>query len=135
MTIRAIDLEREYARLSLWWSNRGLPPPPKVVLSGADGFCAQSAGVDAAVGWVLVSQKGVVAISEFVTSNPAITHGRAVIAAIEALYQHMEEYSKARGCPVLFTSTQANGSLSRFLEKRGWLPCKGEPHCHMVKVA
>jgi hypothetical protein len=111
-----------------------MPPPPKIVLSGAQGFCAQAGGIDVAAGWLLLSRKGVVAISEFVTSNPAMSRGRAALDAVEALYLHMEVYAKHEGCPVLFTSTPAAGSLARFLEKRGWLPCKGEPHCHMVKV-
>lgn len=133
MNCRPIDLDSEYDRLSLWWTKRGIPAPPKIVLSGAYGFCAQTSGIDVAVGWVLVSEIKVVAISEFVTSNPAIVGGN-VSRALEALYQHLEEFSKEKGCPVLFTSTEVDGSISRFLAKRGWLPCKGEPHCHMVKT-
>ena len=134
MNVRPVNLDAEYERLSHWWTKRGLPAPPKAVLSGADGFCAQVSGIDVAVGWVLLSRKGVVAISEFVTSNPAISQSSVISRAIEAIYERLEIVSKEAGCPVLFTSTPAEGSLARFLSKRGWLPCKGEPHCHMVKV-
>jgi hypothetical protein len=133
LKIRPVDLDSEYERLSHWWAKRGLPPPPKLVLSGAYGFCAQASGIDVAVGWVLVSDIKTVAISEFVTSNPAINGGN-VVRALEALYEHLETFSKEKGCPVLFTSTEVDGSIGRFLEKRGWLPCKGEPHCHLVKA-
>ena len=103
------------------------------MLSGAEGFCVQASGIDVAVIWVLFSRKGTVAISEFLTSNPAMPN-HAIARAVEALYDHIESYAKGCGFPILFTSTQVDGSISRFLEKRGWLPCKGEPHCHMVKT-
>lgn len=134
MIIRPINIDLEYERLSLWWSKRGMPPPPKLVLSGAHGFCAQSVGIDMAAGWVVISNKGTVAISEFVTSNPSVSTTRAALRAIEALYEHLEGFAKENKCPVLFTSTEVDSYLSRFLAKRGWLPCKGEPHCHMVKA-
>lgn len=134
MTIRAIDLEREYSRLSLWWTKRGLTAPSKVIFEGADGFCAQVSGIDLAVGWIMLSRKGTVAMSEFVTSNPAMMRNAVSAQAIEHLYSHFEAYAKEQGYTVLFTSTEAGGSISRFLAKRGWSDCKGEPHAHMVKA-
>ena len=130
MKIRAIDLESEYPAIISWWTKRGLPPPPKVILSGAQGF-AVNAGIDVVMAWLYRS--GNVAFVEWMVSNPSVASSPTTATAITLLLDFMNTSAKADGANVLLCSTRDSGSLGRFMEKLGWGKCEGPPHQLYVK--
>jgi hypothetical protein len=131
MRIRAIDLEAEYDQLSVWWTKRGLQPPQKLILEGAIGF-AVNAGIDVVMGWIYRS--GSVAFLEWITGNPSIAASPTIAQAVAMLLDFTNDYAGSRGCNVVLCGTQDNGSLGRFMVKRGWASCGGQPHQFLVKA-
>jgi hypothetical protein len=128
--IRAIDLESEYPALISWWTKRGLPPPPKVILSGAQGF-AVNAGIDVVMAWLYRS--GNVAFVEWITSNPAVASSPTTVEALTALLDFSDTYCRKEGATVMLCSSQDNGGLGRFLTGIGWAKCEGRPHNFFIK--
>ena len=131
MKIRAINLEAEYETLSPWWTKRGLQPPQRLILSGANGFAACH-GIDIVMGWIYRSQN--VAFLEWITSNPSIAATSSTVPdAIAVLLDFTNCYAGSQACNVILCGTQDNGSLGRFMVKRGWALCEGHPHQFLVK--
>ena len=135
MHVRMIEVETEYEAFTPWWERRGLTAPSKIILMGAHGLAVRDgAHRDICAGWVYVSNKGIVGMVEWVVSNPDVLDGRVVKMALGLLYDFLEQFCKdTAGCTVIFTSTQRHGSVARFLEKRDWKLCSGEPHAHFAK--
>jgi hypothetical protein len=133
MNVRAIDLEKEYDTLCRWWACRGLLPPPKVILSAADGFAVHEGELDLVIGWIYMTHKGVAGIVEWTTSNPIWNQSERVKTAIELLYDFLAKHAKENGCTLLFSSTQEKGSLAKLLKRHDWLACQSEPHVHLIK--
>lgn len=131
MKIRAINLDDEYETLCLWWTKRGLQPPQKLILSGASGF-AVTARIDIVMGWIYRS--GNVAFLEWITGNPSIAMSPTISQAVEVLLDFTNCYAGSQACNVILCGTQDNGSLGRFMVKRGWQNCLGQPHQFHVKA-
>ena len=131
MKIRAINLDAEYETLSLWWTKRNLAPPQKLILGGAVGF-AVNTKIDIVMGWIYRSQN--VAFLEWITSNPSIAATSSTVPdAIAVLLDFTNCYAGSQACNVILCGTQDNGSLGRFMVKRGWALCEGHPHQFLVK--
>jgi hypothetical protein len=131
MRIRAIDLEAEYDQLSVWWTKRGLAAPAKLILQGACGF-AVNAGVDVVMGWIYRS--GNVAFLEWITSNPVVAASPTIAQAVAVLLDFTNCYAGSQACNVVLCGVQDNGSLRRFMVKRGWSSCEGPPHQFLAKA-
>jgi hypothetical protein len=131
MKIRTINLDSEYPALSEWWTKRGLQPPQKLILAGAQGF-AVNAGIDIVMGWIYRS--GNVAFLEWITGNPTIAASPTIAQAIAVLLDFTNCYAGSQACNVILCGTQDNGSLGRFMVKRGWAKCGGRPHNFLVKA-
>jgi hypothetical protein len=129
--IRAINLDSEYETLCLWWTKRGLQPPQKLILSGASGF-AVTAKIDIVMGWIYRS--GNVAFLEWITGNPSIAMSPTISQAVAILLDFTNRYAGSLGCNVILCGTQDNGSLGRFMVRRGWAMCGGRPHNFLVKA-
>jgi hypothetical protein len=134
MKIRALDLEKEYDAFAAWWTKRELTPPSKIILQGATGFAVKAGEVDVTAGWLYVANKGVIGIVEWMVVNPSVVDLVAISASVNLLYDFLEKFAREAGCSVLFTSTQLDGSIRRFLQKRDWTLCEGKPHVHLLKV-
>lgn len=132
MKIRPINLEVEYPSLTAFWSKRGAPPPPQVILQGAAGF-AVNAGIDIVVGFIYRSAN--VAFVEWITSNPAVAASPTVADAVRTFMDFANTYAKGEGANVILCSTRDNGSLGRFLETLDYKKCEGPPHQFYVKGA
>lgn len=133
MTVRWLDMNHDYGLLQEWWGRRGLTAPSKIILEGGHGFCMTVEGVDVVAAFIYLSDKGLIGIVEWALANPQVKDATMKKEAMERLYDFMEKFAKERGCLVLFTSTQAEGSLVRLLHEMKWTDCPGSPHIHLLK--
>jgi hypothetical protein len=132
MIVRVIELDKEYDTISTWWTCRNLPPVPKAILRGADGFVVRAANFDIVAGWIYLS-KGI-SFAEWTVSNPHCPSNSTIAASIAKLYDFFEHFSKSQGCPTVLSGVQDNGSMSRFLQSHGWMRCESKPHQFLVKT-
>jgi len=133
MNVRLLELDADYPVLCGWWEKRGLTAPSRIILEGAHGVAVKAGSVDLCAGWLYVSNKGIVGMVEWVISNPSVIDMYAMGNALHVLYDFFQTFAVKAGCSVLFTSTQGEGSISKFLQKHKWAVCPGEPHVHLLK--
>ena len=133
MKLRPIDLDMDYDKLCLWWTDRNLPPLPKVILRSAHGIIVETKGTDIACGWIYFVEGGGLGVVDWITTNPKMAVSSALPEAIGHLLTFFQEMATKRGCHNLFSFVSKDTGLHRQYVKNGWQDPKSEPHIQLFK--
>lgn len=132
--IRPIVPELELPILRSWWEQRGVAPLPDSAFLPGRGYLAEDAGVRVACAWLFVvpGTAGGIGILEFMSTNPKITPGRTLLAAVKELYAHIEEQAWAGGCGSLISFVAPGTGEQHYMERHGWTDLTGGVHHLML---
>lgn len=127
ITYRKIDLDAEYPKLSDWWAGHRSLPVPRAMFAGAEGWMAESAGVEIAASFLYLVVGGRSAILEWTSTNPRCAASRDTVAAVKGLYEHLEERARGHGCVAIFSFVKPNSFEERAMVRVGYFTTPDDP--------
>ena len=133
MKLRAVDIEMDYTKLSLWWTARNLPPIPKVILRCATGMIVEHRDIDIACGWVYFDETRTLGVVDWITTNPTFSTSSCLPEAIGHLLAFFQDFATNRGCHNLMSFVSKDTGLHRQYVKHGWQDPKSEAHIYLFK--
>jgi len=131
LNLRLIDLNKEYAEISSWWTKRGLSPIPLACLPSLGVIVEHGCGI--AVGWCYIDQGGKIAVIDFITTNPSVAMGRTTNDAISHIIGFFEANAKQEGIPCVLSFVAKDTGLHRLMVKNGWHDSNSQPHILLTK--
>lgn len=134
MKVRIFNANQDYDIVAKWWTTRGLPAIPSVILNGALGVMVEDRDHDLAVGWAYFDEMNVIGLVDWITTNPAYVFSPTITQAIGHVLAFFEDEANRRGCHNLFTFVEKDTGLQRFLvRKHGWQDPHSAPHVYLFK--
>lgn len=127
MYIREVSPERDYPTLSKWWEARGIPAPD-IIAQLPRGYIIEDGPIQIAAAFLYLDVDGVWAMTEWLTTNPAMAHSRSLRATVKALLAHMEKISMDRGCKTIISMVAPNTGEERLLKEIGYMTSEGPYH-------
>lgn len=116
-----------------WWSARGLPALPKVMIRIASGIVAQEGEADIAVGWIYFDETRTLGVVDWITTNPSMVASPLLTEAIGHLLNFFEWTARDRGCKNLLSFVEKDTGLHRLLVRSGWQDPRSQPHVYCFK--
>jgi hypothetical protein len=128
--IRDMDLALDYPVVSGWWTIHGFPVLPMGIFLPGLGFVAEQHGEAVAASWLFVANgtAGGIGLIEFTTTNPGILSQRSHLAAVKALYVHLEAKALALKCSSVMSFVAVNGGEQHIMDKMGYENVGKVPH-------
>ena len=123
----------EYDRFSLWWTGRGLPAVPRVILDAANGFVVEFFGIDTAVGWIYFDETNTIGLVDWITTNPSVHHNKRLVQAIDHLLAFFQDFATSRGCHNMMSFVAKDTGLHRQYVKSGWQDPQSQPHIQLFR--
>ncbi len=131
MTIRRVNLETDYPTLVEWWKgHRSLIMPQEVF---PQGWCVHAGGVEIAMSFLYLDVGGKFAVIEWLTTNPAVSFSRTLVAAVRALVHHIEDAARAQGCAFIISFIEPDSGEERLMTRMGYITAPGPGHKTFAK--
>lgn len=127
MYIREILPEKDFPMLSKWWDARGIPAP-SLIMQLPRGYIIEDGPLPMAVAFLYLDVDGVWAMTEWLTTNPAVAHSRFLVVAVRELLAHMEKIAMERGCKTILSMVAPNTGEERLMQKIGYMTSEGPYH-------
>ena len=132
MNLRLIDLNKDYAEISSWWTRRGLSPVPLACLPSLGVIVEHGCGI--AAGWCYIDQGGRIAVIDFITTNPGVAIGPTTTEAIDHIIGFFEANAKDEQIPCILSFVAKDTGLHRFMVRNGWTDNVSSPHILLSKT-
>lgn len=126
MYIREVT-EKDYPMLSNWWEARGIPAPD-IIAQLPRGYLIEDGPISIAAAFLYLDVDGAWAMTEWLTTNPAMAFSRTLVIAVKALLGHMEKVSMNRGCKTIISMVAPNTGEERLMQKIGYMTSEGPYH-------
>lgn len=130
-SIRALHRETDLPVVKSWWAKHGAIAVPDAFLP--QGFVISSAGVDIAAAFLYLDAGGKLAMIEYLTTNPAISHSRELVEDVKQLITHVEEMAVAQGCEGIVSLVVPGTGEDRLMKRMGYYPPDGPAHAMYCK--
>lgn len=113
--------------LSKWWTARGIPAAD-IIAQLPRGYMIEDGPLPMAAAFLYLDVDGVWAMTEWLTTNPAVAHSRFLVVAVKELLAHMEKISMERGCKTILSMVAPNTGEERLMQKIGYMTSGGPYH-------
>lgn len=133
MNIRPLDPAIDYPRLTRWWEIRKICIPLPVSLLPR-GYMAEDGPVPIAAAFLYLDVDGKWAMTEWLTTNPAVAHSRSLVEGVHALLAHMEDMAREQGCTSIISMVAPGTGEERLMQKIGYETSEGPAHKMYGKV-
>ncbi len=130
ITLRPIELEKDYPTLASWWKGHGWMALPEGALKTLGVICEVD-GVETCAAFLLMSNSTGVAMLEWMVTNPE-AKAKACFRAIPAVTAFIEQEAARMKYGVLLTACRQE-SLVRMYERCGF-QVTDRNVTHMIKV-
>lgn len=133
MKIRSLDPSLDYPRLTRWWEARKICIPFPVSLMPR-GYIVEDGPVQIAAAFLYLDIDGTWAMTEWLTTNPAVAHSRSLVEGVYALLAHMEYVAREQGCTSIISMVAPGTGEERLMQKIGYITSEGPAHKMYGKV-
>lgn len=132
ITTRPTQLPHDYEMLMRWWAHRGMEPILPEMFP-ATGVVALYGTLPLAMSFLYLDIGGTMAMIEWTSTSPADEPQKHKLKALLACWGYLERLARDKGCKMVLSMVDPNGSEVRLMDRRGYfVQKKGEKNHIMV---